>query len=80
MTATGPAATSSTAVDPGSGTPTVSKTLSWARRAVWHDEGATLIEYTLLIALIAIIVLVAVQALGNNTNTLLTNAASTLAS
>jgi pilus assembly protein Flp/PilA len=42
------------------------------------EEGATMVEYGLLVALIALVALGAVQALGVNLSTLFTNVANTL--
>jgi pilus assembly protein Flp/PilA len=49
-------------------------------RVVREDDGATMVEYALLVALIAIIVIVAVQQLGTNASTTLQNAATYIAS
>lgn len=45
-----------------------------------RDEGATMVEYALLVALIAVVVIVAVQALGTNASTTLGNAATQIGS
>jgi pilus assembly protein Flp/PilA len=46
-----------------------------------HDEaGATAIEYGLIVALIAVVIIGAVTALGTNLNTSLTSAGSAIAS
>jgi pilus assembly protein Flp/PilA len=42
------------------------------------EEGATMVEYGLLVALIALVALGAVQALGINLSQLFTNVATTL--
>jgi pilus assembly protein Flp/PilA len=42
------------------------------------EEGATMVEYGLLVALIALVALGAVQAIGINLSTLFNNAANTL--
>ncbi|MDR4496214.1 MAG: Flp family type IVb pilin [Nitrospirales bacterium] len=48
-------------------------------RFVKEDEGATAIEYGLLAALIAAVIVGAVTALGNNVNTAFTNVAAGIA-
>ena len=56
--------------------------VSAARSAVrrfWNDEeGATLVEYVLLVALIAAVCVGAVTLLGSNANTKLTTAANAI--
>ncbi len=48
-------------------------------RRFWNDEdGASLVEYVLLIALIAVVCVGAVTLLGTNTNTKLGTAAAAL--
>lgn len=48
-------------------------------RRFWNDEeGATLVEYVLLVALIAAVCVGAVTTLGTNANTKLTTAANAL--
>lgn len=42
------------------------------------EEGATMVEYGLLVALIAMVALVAVQALGQHLSTLFSGVAQTL--
>ena len=42
------------------------------------EEGATMVEYGLLVALIALVALGAVQALGINLNTMFSSVANTL--
>ena len=42
------------------------------------DEGATLVEYSLVVALIAIVCITAVTTLGNKVNNKLNNAANQL--
>jgi pilus assembly protein Flp/PilA len=42
------------------------------------EEGATMVEYGLLVALIALVALGAVQALGINLSTMFTSVANTL--
>ena len=55
----------------------VSKLLSKLAR---DDNGATMVEYALLVALIAIVVIVAIQTLGTNASSTLQNAATYIAS
>ena len=39
-------------------------------KRLWSDEeGPTAVEYGLMVALIAVVIIAAVQALGNNVNT-----------
>lgn len=50
-----------------------------ALRRFWNeDDGATLVEYVLLVALIAVVCVGAVTLLGSNTNTKLNSAADAL--
>jgi pilus assembly protein Flp/PilA len=42
------------------------------------DDGATLVEYALLLALIAVVCVLAITLVGQNTNTLLNTAAHSL--
>ncbi len=42
------------------------------------EEGATMVEYGLLVALIAVVALVAIQTLGLNLSTLFSTTASSL--
>ena len=49
-----------------------------ASRFLREDSGASLVEYVLLIALIAVVCLAAVTLLGTNTNTKLGAAATAL--
>jgi pilus assembly protein Flp/PilA len=48
------------------------------RKFLRQDEGATMVEYALLVALIAVVVIAAVQLLGTNTSTALNNAAGNI--
>ena len=57
---------------------TFSSTASAVRRFWTDDEGATLVEYVLLVALIGAVCVGAVTLLGTNTNTKLNAAATTL--
>ena len=43
-----------------------------------NDEGQGLVEYALIIALIAIVVMAALRALGNSSTNSLTNASNSL--
>lgn len=46
-------------------------------KALYHDEdGATLVEYSILVALIAVVCIAAVKLIGTNANNSLNNAAS----
>lgn len=45
---------------------------------VHDDQGATMVEYGLLIALIAMVVLIAIQTLGQNLSTLFNNVAGSV--
>ncbi len=56
----------------------LSSTFSAVRRFWADDEGATLVEYVLLVALIGAVCVGAVTLLGTNTNTKLNAAATTL--
>lgn len=47
-------------------------------RARWDERGATAVEYGLMVALIAIVIIVAVAFLGTNLSTLFNNAASSV--
>jgi len=51
---------------------------SAASRFLQEDSGASLVEYVLLVALIAVVCLAAVALLGTNTNTKLGAAATAL--
>ena len=51
-----------------------------ALKRFWHDEeGATAIEYSLIAALIAVVIIVGASALGTNINCLFQNIATCLA-
>ena len=52
---------------------------SIARNFIRDDEGATMVEYGLMLALIAIVCIVAVTAIGGNLNGKFSNMASNLA-
>ena len=47
----------------------MSRALSAVTRLVRHDDGQDLIEYALLVSLIAVALIVAVSQLGNTINT-----------
>ncbi len=48
-----------------------------ALRRLWRDEeGATAVEYGLMVALIAVVIIVAVTTLGSNLSTTFTNVAA----
>ncbi len=49
-----------------------------ARRFVREDEGATMVEYGLMVALIAIVCIAAVTALGKNASTQFNKAATAI--
>jgi len=42
---------------------------AWLRTHVRSDEGASLVEYALLVALIAVVCIAAITLLGNNAST-----------
>jgi pilus assembly protein Flp/PilA len=48
------------------------------REAVATEQGASLVEYALLVTLIAVVCIVAVTALGGNTSTALSSAGSAI--
>ena len=45
---------------------------------LWGDRGATAVEYGLMVALIAIVIILAVTALGTNLNQLFGRAATSI--
>ncbi len=49
------------------------------RAALRDEEGATAVEYALMVALIAVAIIGAVTALGTNLSTVFTNVANTIA-
>ncbi|MFY9632972.1 MAG: Flp family type IVb pilin [Candidatus Cybelea sp.] len=51
---------------------------SLLRSLLSDEEGASLVEYGLLIALIALVAITAVQLLGNNINSLFNNVGSSI--
>ncbi len=50
----------------------------WARRLLREEEGATLVEYVLLVALIGIVAIGAMSLLGSNASSKLNASASSL--
>jgi pilus assembly protein Flp/PilA len=44
----------------------------------YDDDGATLVEYALLLALIAVVCVLAITLIGQNTSTLLSTAAHSM--
>jgi len=54
--------------------------VTWLRQAFTRDEerGATLVEYALLLALIAVVAIAALQFLGKTVNTTLNNVANAI--
>jgi len=54
--------------------------VTWLRQALTRDEerGATLVEYALLLALIAVVAIAALQFLGKTVNTTLNNVANAI--
>jgi pilus assembly protein Flp/PilA len=49
-----------------------------ARRLGRDERGATAVEYGLMVALIAAVIIIAVAAIGNNLNTVFTNVGNAL--
>ena len=47
-------------------------------RFMREEEGATAVEYGLMVALIAVVIIVAVRAIGVNLNTVFTNVGGAL--
>jgi pilus assembly protein Flp/PilA len=52
--------------------------LTTLKSMIRDDEGATMVEYGLLIALIALVALVAVKTLGTNLSSLFTTVAGSI--
>jgi pilus assembly protein Flp/PilA len=52
--------------------------MSHLKALIRDEEGATMVEYGLLVALIALVALGAVQIVGSNLSTLFTNVGSSL--
>jgi len=44
-----------------------------------NEDGATAVEYALMVALIAAVIIISVQLLGTNSSTVFNNAATTIA-
>jgi pilus assembly protein Flp/PilA len=53
-------------------------TMSLIKALIRDEEGATMVEYGLLVALIALVALGAVQIVGGNLSTLFTNVGSSI--
>lgn len=53
--------------------------LSTIKNIIRNEDGATLVEYALIIALVAIVALGAIKLLGTSANTTLSNAAGQIA-
>ena len=51
---------------------------SLVRHFVRNDEAATMVEYALMLSLIAVVCIVAVQLIGTNANTIFNNIAGSL--
>ncbi|MBV8154662.1 MAG: Flp family type IVb pilin [Candidatus Eremiobacteraeota bacterium] len=45
---------------------------------LWDEQGASLVEYALVVTLIAIVAIIAISAFGNNTSTVLGTAAASV--
>ena len=58
----------------------MSKLNAAVRKLVRNDEGATMVEYALLVALIAVVVIAAVSLLGTNASTSLSQSGSAIGS
>jgi pilus assembly protein Flp/PilA len=52
--------------------------LNQVMRFVKEEDGATAVEYGLMVSLIAVVIIVAVTAIGNNLNTTFTNVGAAL--
>ena len=52
--------------------------LTYVKNFVRGEEGATMVEYALMLALIAIVCIIAVTAVGTNANSVFTTSASKL--
>jgi pilus assembly protein Flp/PilA len=50
----------------------------WIRARVGDDRGASLVEYALLVALIAVVCIAAITLLGNNASTKFDSVASSI--
>jgi pilus assembly protein Flp/PilA len=58
----------------------MSKLLGGIKKFVREEEGATMVEYALMLSLIAIICIAAVALIGTSARTVFTNAANSIAS
>jgi pilus assembly protein Flp/PilA len=56
----------------------IKSTISSVRRFLRQEQGATMVEYALLVALIALVVIGAVSLLGTSSSSKLSEAASSL--
>ena len=56
----------------------MNKLIIAARKFVVRQEGATMVEYGLMVALIAVVCLVAVSLVGTNLRTMFTSAAGSI--
>jgi len=54
------------------------KIIAQAKRFAREDEGATMVEYGLMVALIAIVCITAITTVGNKLNSIFTEIASDL--
>src|SRR3974390_2689052 len=52
--------------------------LSGIKKFVWEEEGATMVEYALMLSLIAIVSIAAVALIGKNAKTLFNNIAGSI--
>ena len=52
--------------------------LTWLRARAGHDDGASLVEYALLLALIAVVCIAAISLLGSSASTTFTHEANSL--
>ena len=51
---------------------------TWLRARTGTDEGASLVEYALLVALIAVVCIAAITLLGNNASTKFSNVGASI--
>jgi pilus assembly protein Flp/PilA len=56
----------------------MAKFIAAAKKFVKGEEGATMVEYGLMLALIAIVCILAVTAIGTSASTVFSNASSSL--
>lgn len=54
------------------------KLIAQAKRFLREDEGATMVEYGLMVALIAVVCILAVSTIGKNLNSVFNDIASEL--